>query len=164
MIGVPLEALNKNLDENTKTLCKSKFHMQVLTSWIKLHQNDPKETDEILNEYIILNKHILVDNKMIQLNFFGQNNNNIKIAHILKEDGKSKNMENINQDNNMQLSTLKYNSLVSSIPKNWKKQLKNKCNHEHIEKAKQKHTDPEVKIDGKMINLFKLTTKKFIKR
>ena len=60
----------------------------------------------------------------------------------------------------MQLNTLGYNSLVSSIPTNWKKQLKNKCNREHIEKAKQKHTDPEVKIDGKMINLFKLTTTK----
>ena len=159
MLGVPLNALNKNLDEKTKELCKSQFHRQVLTSWIKVHQTDPKSVEEILNEYIVLNKHILIENKTIQLNNFGQNNNDLKIAHIIKEDGKSKSIENLNLDNNLQLSTLSYNSLVSAIPGAWKKQLRSKCNQVLIQMAKERPTEPEVKSNGKMISLQKITTK-----
>ena len=160
MLGVPMEALNKNLDQKTIELCKSKFHRQILTSWIKLHQTDPTEVEEILNEYIILNKHILIENKTIQLNMYGQNNNVLKIAHIIKEDGKSKTIEDMNLNLNMQLSTLGYNSLVSAIPRKWKKNLKARCNQEKIEMAKVRPLTPEVKSDGKMISIHKLTTKK----
>ena len=67
------DALNKNLEEKQIENCKSKFHTQVLTSWIKLHQTDPISTDEILNEYLVLNKHILIGDKTIQTEFFGEN-------------------------------------------------------------------------------------------
>ena len=97
--------------------------------------------------------------KQYKQNSLEKINKNIKIAHIVKEDGKSKSIENINQDNNMQLSTLKYNSLVTAIPANWKKELKKNCNLEKIEKAKQNNTEPEIKSNGKMIKLTKLTTK-----
>ena len=55
---------------------------------------------------------------------YGQNNNDLKIAHIIKEDGKSKTIEDMNLNHNMQLSTLGYNSLVSAIHRTWKKNSK----------------------------------------
>ena len=55
-----------------------------------MHNKDPSSIEEILNEYVLLNRHIQVENKSIAENFCENNNNNLKIAHLVNEEGKFK--------------------------------------------------------------------------
>ena len=49
---------------------------------------------------------------------------------------------------------------MTAIPGKWKKELKKNCNLELIEKAKHNNAEPEIKSEGKMIKLTKITTKR----
>ena len=161
MLGVPLHALNKNLEKKIITVCKSEFHSQILSSWIELHSKNPKLiVEEILNEYIMLNKHIQVENKPIPENFCGNNNNNLKIAQLVSNDGKFKTLEILNRTPNTNITTMQYNSIKSAIPSEWKQKLKINCNIQKITETLQKETTPEVKINGKLVKITELTTKK----
>ena len=104
MLGITLHALNKNLEKKATKECKSEFHSQILSSWIELHNKNPSSIEEILNEYIILNKHIQVENKPIPENFCGNNNNNLKIAQIVNQRRKIQNIRNTQHNLQIQIS------------------------------------------------------------
>ena len=160
MLAIPIHAMNKNLDKKVIKECKSDFHSQILSSWIELHNIEPSSTEEILNEYLILNRHIQVENKSIPENFCGNNNNNIKIAQIINEEGKFKTLEILNRTLTTNITTMQYNSIKSAIPLEWKQKLKTGCNTQNIIASIQQDTTPWVKINSKPINITEISTKK----
>ena len=69
--------------------CLPLFHRQVLESWIKVFCVKPETTTEILNEYILYNREIIIGKKIIALyqlpnKYFYD----IKIVDILDNEGK----------------------------------------------------------------------------
>ena len=160
MLAISIHALNKNLDKKVIKECKSEFHSQILRSWIELHNKNPSGIKEILNEYVLLNRHIQVENKPIPENFCGNNNNNLKIAHLIDEEGKFKTLEILNRNLTTSITIMQYNSIKAAIPLEWKQKCRAECNIQNITESIQKDITPEVKIRGKLINLTEITTKK----
>ena len=103
----------------------SSFHKQVLESWYNFYGTDPNSTEEILNEYILYNKNITIAEKSISLsqfqNKFGYN---IKVRHILDQNGKILNKDILNLSLDTKLTQLSYNSIISAIPKEWRQKIK----------------------------------------
>ena len=67
------------------------FHKQILELWSKLDGTDPKTKTDILKEYVLLNKHIRIDRKPLEVKYFGTNcNQNMKVVDILNKNGTTK--------------------------------------------------------------------------
>jgi hypothetical protein len=95
----------------------SDFYRQLIAIWQNF-KTVTKTVNEILNEKITQNKHILVDNKPIK----SLNNKVAIIKDLLKEDNTFKTHEQLSRD--ITLSTLQYNSLISAIPRDWIKEIR----------------------------------------
>ena len=72
--------------------CENKFHHQVLDCWFKLKSNPPNSTNEILNEYVFLNKFIQIDHNSILPSNLGlqisESLMDLKINDLLNPNGK----------------------------------------------------------------------------
>ena len=125
MLNINKDTLNKNYNDEIVKKGKTMFHQQILELWAKLHGTDPKTKTEILNEYVLLNKHIKIERKPLEGKYFGNNcNENMKLTDILNSNGTTKSKELIETTNDSKLSILKYNALKRAIPKEWKTILK----------------------------------------
>ena len=56
--------LNKNINSQ-KIIGKTKFHTQILDSWFKLIGTEPKDHDDIENQFIAHNQYIKINGKPI---------------------------------------------------------------------------------------------------
>ena len=103
------------------------FYQQVLSSWVEIKDISYDFSDPwtIRRQQIQNNKNILTGG--IYFNQFWRNkldNNNIKIIHdICNENGTLMTKEQIENMYHTSLSVLEFNSLVSSIPREWKNVL-----------------------------------------
>ena len=85
----------------------------------------PESLEEILNEYIFNNRYIKIYNKVLTYKYIKANRNkNIKILDLVDTNGKFLSQEHLNETIDSKLTTMKYNSLVTAIPQNWKKIIK----------------------------------------
>ena len=125
MLNINSDILNKNFGEEVVKNGKTMFHKQILELWAKLHGTNPKTKTDILNEYVLFNKHIRIDRKPIEAKYFGTNcNQNMKIVDILNNNGTTKSKELIEGNTDSKLSILKYNAVKRAIPIEWKTILK----------------------------------------
>ena len=102
--------------------CENKFHHQALDCWFKLKSNPPNSTNEILNEYVFLNKFIQIDhNSIIPSNLVLQSSESLmdlKINDLLNANGKLMLPIDLREKKNWKVSILHVNSL-SAIPRTW---------------------------------------------
>ena len=85
----PLSWVDKNDNTEICRLAKSKFHTQILELWSQLHNMDPTHKQDILNEYLLYNKNIIVNRKMLAPCYFGNGcNKNVKIMDLYTQEGK----------------------------------------------------------------------------
>ena len=103
--------------------CKSKFHYQVLDCWFQIKSNPPNNVNEILNEYVFLNKYIQIDNKSILPSHLGLQSTasvlDLKINDLLNVNGKFMLPNDLKEKKNWKISILRINSLLSAIPRTW---------------------------------------------
>ena len=64
MLNIDTKVLNKNYNNHICKRAKSNFHQQILQLSLELHETIPTNKTDILNEYIIYNKNILLNKKM----------------------------------------------------------------------------------------------------
>ena len=103
---------------------QTEFYTQLLNSWFSFIKIEPKNKNDVLNEFVANNCDITINCKPINQNF--GLTKNLKIKHIYNiEDNKFLNIEDIKSRNSISLDTLKYNQLISAIPNKWKTILKN---------------------------------------
>ena len=136
--------------------CLSPFHRQVLESWIKVFCVKPETTTEILNEYILYNREIIIGKKIIALyQLPNKYSYDIKIVDILDNEGNILKRYQLNQKLETHLSEMFYNSVVSSIPQVWKKKLR------QVQIPKEGHGTDEINIevDSKWTPLSKTNSK-----
>ena len=124
MLNIQELELNKNLHKKNIDKCKTPFHMQVLESWLNVSTGEPTNLKNTLNQFIFYNQYITVNNKPIEPIFPNVHETEIKIIDILNNNGKFINLTEFNNKYNTNSSQLSYNSLLCSIPKNWKKDIK----------------------------------------
>ena len=108
--------------------CENKFHHQVLDCWFKFKSNPPSSTNEILNEYVFLNKFIQIDHNSILPSNLGlqisESLTDLKINDLLNANGKFMLPIDLREKNNWKISILHVNSLLSAIPRTWISKLK----------------------------------------
>jgi len=108
--------------------------------------------NDILNEKVCYNKHILIDNKPITNRLFRINNIEC-LNDLLKPDLSFK----TNQDLNW-LNTMEYNQLITSIPNQWKKLVSDKRGKKETFKP---ISDLQVKIGTKHKEIIHIKCKEF---
>jgi hypothetical protein len=128
-----------NLNSNNLSAQPTSFYKQIIDYWA-LIKHEPITPNEILNEKLLLNKHITVNGKTV--NFRSLRHSNVTLMKdILKQDYTLKSKDEL-VNNGVHLTQLQYNSIVTAIPKKWLKTLKN-YSDTFIEIE-----DKTVKIDG----------------
>ena len=75
--------LNKNINSQ-KIIGKTKFHTQILESWLKLIDTEPKDQDDIENQFIAHNQYIKINGTPIS----NRSLYKIKIKHLYESNGK----------------------------------------------------------------------------
>ena len=124
LLNVPKNLLNKNLDPVIIRNCKSEFHKQTLTAWIKVFCKEPTTFNDIINQYLVYNKAIKINNKYLTQYFFkSKNKDNIykmKVLDMLDPLNNFFCIKDFNLKNETALTILDYNALKSSIPSTWK--------------------------------------------
>ena len=158
MLSLEKNMLNKKV--NLTQIVKkdmSPFHKQVLESWYNFYGTDPNSTEEILNEYILYNKNITIANKSISLSLFPNKfGHNIKVMHILDQNSKILNKDNLNLSLDTNLTQLSYNSIIRAIPKEWKQKIK-----EIGTRPENRSSDEiQINVDNKLVPISNITSKK----
>ena len=127
MLNFEPHLLNKNCTTyELKKHCKTKFHKQMIEEWIKLNTSVPKTGEEMLNQFIIYNQYIKIGKEIIPSRYFDPMDCNIQLNDILDVNGNMFSKNILNTKLKKQLSTIQYNSLITSIPRKWKKIIKTK--------------------------------------
>ena len=155
MLSINQNMLNKKINLEYAKNCLSPFHRQVLESWIKVFCVKPETTTEILNEYILYNREVIIGKKIIALDQLpNKYSYDIKID-ILDNEGNILKRSVSNQKLEKHLSKMLYYSLVSSIPQVWKKKLR------QVQIPKERHGTDEinVKVNSKWTPLSKTNSK-----
>ena len=125
MLNIDENILNKNYNIEICKLAKSKFHTQILELWSKLHDTDPTHKQDILNEYLLYNKNIVINRKMLDPCYFGNGcNKNVEIMDLYTQEGKIVSQPIAEKAIMTKLTILKYNSLKTILPQHWRNKLK----------------------------------------
>ena len=110
----------------------SNFHRQLLSIWFAMYSRPPINIEAILNEKLILNKHILIQNSVIGRDFNNKICNKIlRVADVVDENRIIMSRQEFERKQNATISDLTYNSLNSAIPKSWKSVIHNKKKTEY---------------------------------
>jgi len=120
MLNIKSSILNKNSPGDALKLCKSNFHSQILDSWFTAAGIYPESATDILNQYILQNKFVKINNRTIHTDYLGDSAYNVKFIDIIDINGKLLSRELFKSVRNINISILKYNSLISAIPKKWR--------------------------------------------
>ena len=142
-----------------KKHCKTKYHKQMIEEWFKINTKEPKTTEDILKQFIICNQYVTIDRNTIPTTFFNSEDCNIQINDIMDVNSKIYKREQLNTKlTTPPLDKMKYNSLVSSIPKKWKKLMETKL--KEVDRGKiVKNNTPIIQIGNNIKNIVDVTSK-----
>ena len=131
MLNIEYFHIDKNLDISRIGYCKSAFHKQVLESWIQVHANEPKNLKNALNQFLLYNRFIKIDRNILTVNDLKATDGKIKndlfdlkIIDLVDRQGAFMDRNNFNISFNCQIGHLHYYSILSAIPRKWKKIIK----------------------------------------
>ena len=145
------------LPASYKDKCLSIFYRQVFSCWQEFYCRAPELPRDIYKEFIFDNKFICSDNKPLNakvLNLPENIVNDLRIYDILTEQGHI--MEKIDFINKtgINISSMSYNKIIASIPKEWKDNIKSK-EIQNIHKS----NVPILTVKGKKMEISKVKNK-----
>ena len=124
----------------TAERCKTNFHKQLIQSWYKISCREPHLAKHILNQYLLENHKITISNKVLSIQFLDYSGNKeTKLIDIIDTKGEILSRPAIRDKLDWDISQLKYNSLITSVPKKWKDILRNINNIDLKEKLVATH-------------------------
>ena len=94
------------------------FYKQLLLYWYEIHSRPPDTPNEVLNEIIWNNKHILVDNKPIFLKTWYEGGIRT-VKDIVNEDGQFISVNGLQLKYGIIINCMHLNSIKTAIPKQW---------------------------------------------
>ena len=96
------------------------FYKQIVQYWYEIYSIKPTNQNDILNEYIMYNKYILVDKKPVYWKKWTEKGIH-RIYDMVDNRGKLLSKPDLEVKFNCELDQMQYNSILSAIPKEWKK-------------------------------------------
>ena len=103
------------------------FYRDILKTWSTIHFTHPTEAAEMIKQPIWYNTHIKIGEKMVYFDNWAK----AGIFHmkcLMDETGNIASKEVLEEKYSFQILGLQYQSLISSIPKEWRKKLTNVAN------------------------------------
>ena len=142
---------------------KSPFHTQVLNAWAEINSFEPKSLKEIINQNVIGNKFSKIENKPIKENFLGTNIKlkELKISDFINNDWTIINKITLEQKLGMQITMLKYNSIIQSLPKKWRETITKTVKTTNMRTIIEDTNTIiiQIKVNNRVSNLEKVTSK-----
>ena len=126
MCGISKILLDFKLPNNClEKYQNSKFHYQVLQCWFQVKSRPPETVNEILNEYICLNRYITVGGECVHPELLGYKDNciNFKIFNLLNNNNEIGTVDEIYTILQCNTNFLSINSILQAIPKEWKQKI-----------------------------------------
>ena len=122
LINIKAYQFNMKMKEIPTSI--SKYHNQLLHIWFKYKSIYPNDIKDILNEYLLHNKHILIgNNTLTHKNSDVQIPNKTKLLDIIDNNGNIITLLEFNVKFNTNLTIMNYNKIISAIPKKWKTKI-----------------------------------------
>ena len=145
--------LDHKLQVSDVSPCKiGSFHHQVLNCWYDIKSTQPLTMIELYNEYVFMNKFILVNNAPLTPRMLGMSDDflNLKIIDFLDEKKKLIPAKNLKRKFKCRATILDIQCLISAIPVTWKRKFQI-----HTESF-QRLSEFNIQINKKPKELFKL--------
>ena len=92
--------------------------------WSEIHNVVPNTATDVLNEVLWNNMFILIDGKTICYKDWHAKGI-VKVTHIVDDNGNTYTLNALQQKYGIKADHMKYNSIISSIPRVWKTMIKN---------------------------------------
>ena len=126
---------NTNLVELKRKM--PEFYYQLFEAWDKTKENSEEDPFKIRREIIWFNKKIKIRSREICYKHW-YNKGIIMIHDLLEDNGEFKSAARLEEQFNLPIKLMAYNSLISAIPQVWKRALKKmKIPHNAISSAEQ---------------------------
>ena len=151
---LPLSTLiNCQLSEKHLKKCKSPFYKQILSYWYSIHTSAPKTAKQVFEQTLWYNSFILIN---LMPAFFKNwwNKGIIYVHQILNSNGTSKTKIELENKYEISIDDMDYNSLLHSIPKEWRKLL-----HKNPIHTAEINENIKLNINNKIIYLSKVRCK-----
>ena len=145
--------LDHKLQVSDVSPCKiGSFHHQVLNCWYDIKSTQPLTMIELYNEYVFMNKFILVNNAPLTPRMLGMSDEflNLKIIDFLDEKKKLIPAKNLKRKFKCRATILDIQCLISAIPVTWK------CKFQIHTESFQRLSEFNIQITKKPKELFKL--------
>lgn len=142
------------------------FYKQVLVVWFNIYTVEPETYREILEESIWRNSFITVDNSPIVYKHWEEHGIVAVQDLINKDNGMFLNAEQLAEKYSIDINAMMYNSLVSAIPRHWKKTIRDlpkPITHYTVLDVEDPPGVPSLKITGKLVPITTLKTGDFYK-
>ena len=111
----------------THTVQLPLFYKQIMQYWIEIHGTEPLCTNDILNEHLWFNRYIIVGEKTVFYKQWNQKSINM-VQDVIDNNGKPLSIGELQLKYGIMIDVMKYNSLISAIPKQWLLALKGNQN------------------------------------
>ena len=112
-----------NLTETCYPVFKDQFYNELFAMWSQIHFCKPKNNEEICRQRLCHDTNIQKENKCII--YKDQEDKNIHfIQDLIHADGNLLTKKEIENEYDIKCKQLDYESLIHSIPKAWKQELK----------------------------------------
>ena len=99
------------------------FYRQLSQHWYELHNTDPVQKNDILNEIIWMNRSILIENRPVFYKSWVKQGI-VKLNDIVDNNGSLITVWDLNRSYGINIDIMMLNSLKSAIPKRWLKTIK----------------------------------------
>jgi hypothetical protein len=117
------EVVKHNCTKEDYPVFTDKFYTEMWHIWAELHHQEPSNLQQVCNQRLCNNSYVRVNCRPMQRREW-TTNNLIFVKDIITDKGTFLTETNINRKFNIRLKQLDYNSLITAIPKKWKKILK----------------------------------------
>ena len=123
LCGIKKHLLDHKLsDSELEKITNFNFHQQMLKCWFNFKSKSPESLQDMLNEYVFLNRYVTINSNLIHPKELGLNEHylNLKIIDLLNHRNKFMTCEELGSWPNWSTNILHTNSLLAAIPKRWK--------------------------------------------
>ena len=115
------------IDSNDIPKFKDPFYASLIQSWSKIH-NEPIDTaEDICKQILWKNKFIKINGKTVNYKTWREHNI-LLVHHLLDQQGKFATKRYLEHKYSFTIDIMKYNSLISAIPKQWRQKIKEDSN------------------------------------
>ena len=157
LLNIPKNEIKNKLPLSLRFKSLSPFHRQMFESWEQFYGVDPKNANEITDEFIFNNKFICSGGeslKMKKLRITDKKLEELTVGGMVSNVGEILTLEQFCQKYDTSIDSLTYNKITSSIPGKWKKLLR-------ISEFKIAKTNklPKINVKGQLKDITQLNNK-----